>query len=155
MSVSKAIDAFNQLIVLNNDRIAAYKTAADEIGELDLSGFFLELAATSIECKHQLIAEVQRLDGTPNEEKTDENTVRVWLTIQPSLIESDAHAIVSFCEYGENVTLDTYKTILIQEVHEIKSAEQNILNNQYALLKADYEKLKLIHNVLKSEQNSN
>lgn len=154
MSILKAIDAFNSLITINNDRIKAYKTAAGETDELDLREFFLELSQTSLDCKSELQAEVRRLGGIPNENAASE-AKSVWMTIEPSLIESDITAILSFCEYGENVTLDAYKNVLIQEVHDIKSAEQQVLNNQYALLKTDYQKLKLIHNVLKSEQNSN
>ena len=156
MSISNAIDAFNSLIVINNDRIHGYKTAANEIESPEMKQFFLELSETSVTCRNELIKEVKRLGGIPDEStKTSGKFFRMWMSIKAVITGNDLNTIVKLCQYGENAALDTYKDVLIQEVHEIKPAEQDILNNQYALLKRDYKKLKLIHNALKSEHNNN
>jgi uncharacterized protein (TIGR02284 family) len=156
MSISRAIANFNSLIVINNDRIIGYQNAADEIDEPDLKEFFRELSKTSVKCKDELSDEVRRLGGVPNENiANSEKLLRVWMEIKAAFTGSDIGVIVKFCEYGETITLDIYKNVLIQEVHEINSPEQHLLNRQYALLKKDYEKVKIIGNVLKSEQNTN
>ncbi len=156
MSVSKAIDAFNSLIVINNDRIKGYVSAANEMGEPDLKQFFVELSDTSLNCRNELRKEVIRLGGTPDDDaKTSGKFFKAWVNIQTALAGHDINTVIGLCETAENGTLDAYKNILIQEVHEIKAPEQEVLNRQYALLKADYKKIKLIRNVLKSEQKSN
>ena len=151
MSILKAIDAFNSLIVINNDRIKGYKTASREIKEPELKQFFIDLSETSVTCRNELIDKVEFLGGVVDEgTKTSGKFFRAWMEIKSALTGNDISTIARLCQYGENVALDTYKNVLIQEVHEIRFAEQNLLNKQYALLKGDYEKLKLIRNVLKS-----
>lgn len=145
MSISKAIDAFNALIVINNDRIEGYHAVAAEMNEPGLKQFFSELAQTSINCKNELVAEVQRMGGIPDEYSgATGKFFRAWIKIKAALGGEDVNRIIELCEREENVALDAYKKVLIQEVNEIKPAEQEILNAQYALLKKDYEKVKLI-----------
>lgn len=155
MDAAKTIEAFNSLIVINNDRIEGYKTASSEVPDDDLKVFFSELTQTSTLCKKELIAEVERLGGVPDERtRTTGKFFRAWMKIKVALTANDRNAIVASCEYGERVALETYKNVLIQDVHAIDSAEQNLLNRQYALLKVDYDKVKLMHNILQSEKKS-
>lgn len=145
MSISKAIDAFNALIVINNDRIDGYSAVADEMKDPGLKQFFLDLCHTSIICRNELIAEVRRMGGIPDEYSgATGKFFRAWIKIKAALGGDDINRIIALCEREENVALDAYKNVLIQEVNEIRPREQEVLNNQYALLKKDYEKVKLI-----------
>lgn len=67
MDVEKTIKLLNTLIVINNDRIEGYKTANSETNETDLKMLFSDLMQTSVECRNQLVHEVKRLLGTPDE----------------------------------------------------------------------------------------
>ena len=152
MNTRKTIDAFNSLIVINNDRIEGYKIASNEIEDVDLKMFFKDLGPTSIECRRELTDEVERLGGIPDEStRTSGKFFRAWMEVKSVLTGNDRIAILNSCQYGEGVALDIYKTVLIQDVHDINSSEQNLLNKQYALLKSDYEKVKLIRKMNKSE----
>lgn len=145
MSISKAIDAFNSLIVINNDRIDGYMTVAAEVQENELKLFFLDLCKTSIECKDELVAEVRRMGGVPDEfSGATGKFFRAWIKIKASLSGNNLVRIMELCQEEENAALDAYKKILIQEVNDIRPEEQNVLNNQYALLKKDYEKIKYL-----------
>lgn len=153
MNTRKAIDAFNSLIVINNDRIEGYRIASNEIEDADLKLFFKVLGQTSIECRRELIEEVKKLGGIPDEgTKNCGKFFRAWMEVKAALTGNDRRAILNSCEYGEDVALEIYKNVLIQEVHEINSAEQNLLNKQYALLKSDHNKLKMVRKVLKAEE---
>ncbi len=153
MNTRKAIDAFNSLIVINNDRIEGYRIASNEIEDADLKLFFKVLGQTSIECRKELIEEVKKLGGIPDEgTKNCGKFFRAWMEVKAALTGNDRRAILNSCEYGEDVALEIYKNVLIQEVHEINSAEQNLLNKQYALLKSDNNKLKMVRKVLKAEE---
>jgi uncharacterized protein (TIGR02284 family) len=152
MDLSKTIEAFNSLIVINNDRIEGYKIASETINDDDLKSFFNELSQTSVECKKELIVEVERLGGIPDEgTRTSGKFFRAWMEIKAILSGNNKRAILNSCEYGEDAALETYKNVLIHEVHEINSYEQNLLNKQYALLKSDHGRVKVLRNVLRAE----
>ena len=122
MNTRKAIDAFNSLIVINNDRIEGYRIASNEIEDADLKLFFKVLGQTSIECRKELIEEVKKLGGIPDEgTKNCGKFFRAWMEVKAALTGNDRRAILNSCEYGEDVALEIYKNVLIQEVHEINS----------------------------------
>jgi uncharacterized protein (TIGR02284 family) len=153
MNTSKTIEAFNSLIVINNDRIEGYRTASETIEDEDLQSFFHDLSKTSIECRKELINEVENLGGVPEDKGTRVagKFFRAWMEIKAALSGNNKRAILNSCEYGEDAALETYKNILIQEVDNINPAEQDLLNKQYALLKSDHNKVKLMRNVLRAE----
>jgi uncharacterized protein (TIGR02284 family) len=143
MDHEKTIEALNSLIVINNDRIEGYKTAASEAQETDLKKLFSDLSQTSIECRKELVAEVNKLGGTPEEgTKTTGKFFRAWMDVKAALTGNDRKAILDSCEYGEDVALKTYKKVLIQDHVNTDTGEQIMLNRQYALLKTDHDKVK-------------
>jgi len=150
MNTKKTVDALNSLIIINNDRIEGYKTVLENIHDADLQLFFLDLIETSVKCRRELIIEVEKLGG--DSEKaigTSNNFFRAWLEVEEALSRNDKKAILNSCEYGEDVVLETYKNVLIQEVNEINSVEQKLLNDQYALLKTDHIEVKRMRNTFK------
>ncbi len=150
MDTRKTIDAFNSLIVINNERIEGYKTALENIHDYDLQLFFLDLIETSVQCRKELIIEVEKLGGDPDTgTRVCGKFFRAWMEVKAALSVNDKKAILNSCEYGEDVALETYKNVLIQEVHEIDTLEQKLLNNQYALLKTDHDKVRKMRNMYK------
>jgi uncharacterized protein (TIGR02284 family) len=149
----KTIEALNSLIIINNDRIEGYKSAEAEAKETDLKILFADFMATSVENRKELIAEVKKLGATPEEgTRITGKFFRVWMDVKAALTNSDRKAILDSCEYGENVILETYKKVLIQDHHEINSTEQDLLNKHYALLKIDYVKVKQLRDTLIKEK---
>lgn len=67
MNKDKTIDVLNKLIVINNDRIEGYETATEDTEQADLKVLFKKLQQTGQKCKTELVSEVNRLDGTPEE----------------------------------------------------------------------------------------
>lgn len=155
MDIKKTIKAFNSLIVINNDRLEGYKIASETIDDEDLQLFFYKLSQTSGVCKKELVDEVKKLGGIPdNGTRTAGKFFRAWMEIKAVLTGNNKRVILNMCECGEDAALETYKKVLIQEVHEINSFEQNLLNNQYALLKSDHDKVKKMRNKLRTEEKS-
>lgn len=153
MDINKTIEAFNSLIVINNDRLEGYRIASETIDDEYLQMFFNGLSQTSYTCKKALVDEVKRLGGTPdNGTRTSGKFFRAWMEIRAVLSRNDKRAILNLCAYGEEAALETYKKVLIQEVHEINSLEQNLLNQQYALLKIDYEKVNEMRNTFRMDK---
>jgi len=149
MERDKTIEAFNTLIVINNDRIEGYKTAAGEAQETDLKKLFADLSQTSIECRKELIAEVHKLGGTPEEgTHTSGKFFRAWMDVKAALTGNDRKTILESCEYGEDVALETYKKVLVDENIDGNLPEKAMLNKQYAQLKSDHNKVKQLRDAM-------
>ncbi len=156
MDIEKTISAFNSLIVINNDRIEGYKTAEAEAQETDLKMLFSDFMETSVTLRKELVAEVTRLGGTPDEgTRVTGKFFRVWMDVKEALTGNDHKAILDSCEYGEDVILETYKKVLIQDHHDTNSKEQDMLNKHYALLKSDHDKIKQLRDAIVAEKKIN
>jgi uncharacterized protein (TIGR02284 family) len=68
------------------------------------------------------------------------------MEVKVALTCNNRKAILDSCKYGEDVALETYKNVLIQEVNAINSIEQNMLNKHYEILKSDYDKINELRN---------
>jgi uncharacterized protein (TIGR02284 family) len=142
MEYESVINVLNTLIVINNDRIEGYETAAKETEEADLKDLFHRFGQTSQTCKTELVAAVVKLGGTPDEgTRTTGKFFRVWMDFKAFLTGKERVSILDSCEYGESVAAETYKDTIANNLHALTSQEQTMLNAQADLLKADLNKV--------------
>ena len=154
MNIQNTIDAFNSLVIINNDRIEGYKKANKETNDDKLKVLFLELLNTSVICKNELVSEIILLKGEPdNCTNITGKFFRIWMGIKSTLTRNDRKAILDSCIFGEDAALKTYKNVLIQDYHDTNSREQKMLNDHYALLKLDYDKLKNMQDLISNRNN--
>ncbi|MBC7642214.1 MAG: PA2169 family four-helix-bundle protein [Flavobacterium sp.] len=149
MDVQKTIDCLNTLIIINNDRIEGYQTAQKETDNIDLNKLFSDFQSTSFNCKSELVVEVKKLNGEPNQgTRVTGKFFRVWMDVKSALTGNNKKFILESCLYGENVALEVYKDILIQHIDETSKKIQDLLNKQYALLKENHETIQnLLNNI--------
>ena len=149
MNKEKTIEALNTLVVINNDRIEGYETAATETEQKDLKELFLLFQVTSQKCKRELVAEITKLGGTPDEgTRTTGKFFRVWMEVKAFLTGNDRVAILNSCEYGEEAAAKAYADVLLEDIENISIAQQTMLNAQANLLRADLAEIRSLHNVL-------
>ena len=149
MNKEKSIEALNMLIEINNDRIKGYETALNETEEADLKNIFSMFLQTSQKCKVELVTEVNKLGGSPIEgTKTSGKFFRVWMDVKAALTGKNRKEILSSCEYGEDAAIDTYNKVLKNDIENITSEQQAIINAQRKLLKADHDKVKSMRDML-------
>jgi uncharacterized protein (TIGR02284 family) len=152
MEYESVINVLNTLIVINNDRIEGYDTAAKETDEADLKDLFHHFIQTSQTCKTELVAAVIKLGGTPDEgTRTTGKFFRVWMDFKAFLTLKDRVAILDSCEYGENIAADTYKYEIANNLHALTSQEQTMLKAQANLLKADLNRVVALRDLLAVE----
>ncbi len=145
----KTIEALNTLITINNDRIEGYETAAKETEEQDLKTFFSDLRQTSMHCNKDLSAEVTKLGGTAAEgTKTTGKFFRVWMDVKAALTGKNRKAILSSCEYGEDMAKKTYQDTLANDAENLSTELQTIIKSQLALLVTDHDKVKSMRDAL-------
>jgi uncharacterized protein (TIGR02284 family) len=143
MNKEKSIDVLNSLIEINNDRIEGYKTASKETAEMDLKQLFSQFAKTSEKCKSELVNEVHELGGTPTEgTKTSGKFYRAWMDIKSALTGKDRKAILSSCEFGEDIAVDTYNKALKDNWADLTPEQNSLIGAQQAAIKADHNKVK-------------
>ena len=138
MDNEKTLDVLNTLIEINNDRIEGYKTANEETKETDLKMLFSNLMQTSVDCRKELVAEVTRLGGTPEEgTKATGKIHRAWMDLKALVTGNERVSILNSCEYGEGVAIETYVDALDDNLEDLTAEQQVMLQAHCAALKAD------------------
>src|SRR3990170_7038112 len=140
MENDNSIDVLNSLIVINNDRIAGYQTAVDETKEADLKTLFSGFIQTSQKCKEELITEVAKLGGTPDDgTREDGKLYRIWMDLKAAITGNDRKAILNSCEYGEDVAVNTYEKVLKDKLEDLSPEQQALVSAQHLKIKADHD----------------
>ncbi len=143
MTTTESITALNELIEINNDRVEGYKTAMKETSDPDLKRTFAELSVTSEQNLAELLKAMHSLGGTPEEgTRTDGKLYRAWMDIKAALTGGSRHQILSSCEYGEDMALDTYEHVLEHHVKEMTSEHADLVRSQKSRLQQDHDKVK-------------
>jgi uncharacterized protein (TIGR02284 family) len=146
METSKKISALNELIVINNDRVEGYDTASKEAEDVDLKSLFAGLQTTSETNLSELHAEVRRLGGQAEEgTRTTGKFHRVWMDVKAVLTGNERGTILNSCEFGESKALEAYREVL-DDSEYLSEAQVVMIQNQYAALKSDHDKIRVLHN---------
>jgi uncharacterized protein (TIGR02284 family) len=149
MNNEKAIDALNTLIEINNDRIEGYQTASKETDEHDLRNLFSSLIQTSTRCRAELVSEVERLGGKPEEgTRVTGKFFRTWMDVKAALTGKDRKAILNSCEFGEDVAVDTYDKTLKEDYEHLDIEQRNMIQMQRERIKADHDQIKHLRDQL-------
>jgi uncharacterized protein (TIGR02284 family) len=136
----------NELVEINNDRVAGYEQASKETDDATLKNLFSSLGQTSRKCREELAAEVQKMGGTPKEgTATSGKLYRIWMDVKAALTNKDRKTILSSCEFGEDVAVKAYEEAL-QKTDDLHSEHQYLLKKQHALIKAEHDKVRNLRN---------
>jgi uncharacterized protein (TIGR02284 family) len=142
MTTTDSITALNELVEINNDRIAGYKKAIEETKDSDLRGTFLEFLSTSEKNLSELIEAVYNLGGKPEEgTRTSGKIYRVWMDAKAALTGGNRHQILSSCEYGEDVALEAYDHVLENHADELSAQHLQLVRSQKSRLQQDHDRV--------------
>jgi len=143
----KSIDTLNSLLEINYDRIEGYARASKETNEFDLKNLFSKFAATSYECRQQLVTEVKKLQGAPVKgTPISGRFYRAWMDIKTALAHKDRKRIIDSCEFAESVALKTYEDALSN--NPLGSHLHELIHDQYSMIKSDHDKVKTLRDAL-------
>ena len=143
----KSAEVLNSLITINNDRIKGYETAIDETKDEDLKSLFSEFIQTSQSAKRELVGEVVKLGEKPEEgTRADGKIYRAWMDFKSAVTGKDRKAILSSCEYGEDVALKSYENALKEE--HLGANYKPLVVSQQAMLQADHDRVKSLRDSL-------
>ncbi|MBD1395517.1 DUF892 family protein [Mucilaginibacter glaciei] len=114
----KAIDVINDLIKINNDRVAGFEKAGTDLEGDDngLIALFNKLAGESQQYVVELTDIAQQYGGEPAEgTSTSGDLHRAWIDIKATFTGSDLLAILNECERGEDAAKAAYRDALDPE----------------------------------------
>ena len=140
----------NKLVEINNDRIEGYEKAMKETEDSDLKSLFTRFGSQSQKFHAELAREVSKLGEKPvSGTTTSGKFYRAWMDIKSALTGRDRKAILSSCEFGEDVAKDTYKSVM--DDNELSSDLQGIVRKQYNELLSAHNEIKHLRDAVKVE----
>lgn len=138
----------NDLIQINNDRIAGYKTALDLAHSIrvdDLGVIF----AKYINQSEQFISELISYVVLEGEEPTDSTMLsgklfRLWMNIKVNISGNDRKSLLESCEKGEDAFRETYKKTLEEDRSFLTINAVNLIENQLDRQLVAHDEIKIL-----------
>jgi uncharacterized protein (TIGR02284 family) len=143
----KSTEVLNDLIQINNDRIAGYERAAKEADskDVDLISLFNDMASES----RQYITELRRFVLTNGEEPAEGSTFsgkiyRAWMDVKATFSGNDRKAILASCEFGEDAAQKAYKEALEED---LSADVRQVVVDQKSSLKKSHDRIKRLRDM--------
>jgi uncharacterized protein (TIGR02284 family) len=140
----KLIEVLNDLIQINNDRIAGYEKAIVSVDASDVSlkATFRKMADKSEGYKSALTAVVNRLGGEIATGTTNSGKIyRAWMDVKNIFTGDDRQTVLESCEGGEDAALKAYKEALSSDAVTDEDIRE-LINAQLAELRISHDTIK-------------
>lgn len=139
----ETIEVLNDLIEINNDRIAGYEKAIRELkdDDEDLKVLFMNMIDESRQARLDLGNEIQVLGGSMDTGTTNSGKIyRAWMDVKAVFTGHDRHTVLSNCLFGEDAAQTAYKTALSTE--GLPSYIREMITEQQEILKVSHDEIK-------------
>lgn len=149
MATTEATGVLNDLIEINNDRIAGFEKAIADIKDenIDLKSIFQEYAEQSRKNSQELAA----LVGDANEVETGNSVSgtlhRAWIDVKSLFGGSDRASILSEAERGEDAIKKAYQDALTNG--ELPANAVETVSNQAQGINAAHDQIKALRDAAK------
>ena len=137
-------EVLNDLIRINNDRIAGYEKAADEARniDVDLRAIFSRMSEESRQYAAELTQEVVKSGGEPATGTTNSGKIyRAWMDLKATFTGNSRQAILENCEFGEDAAQKAYDSALKTDT-ELSADVRQLIANQKSSLKTSHDVIK-------------
>ena len=132
-SDAEVISTLNSLIETCRDGQEGFRTAAEGVRDAELRELFRGYAGQRAGFAGELQDEVRRLGGDPAQTGSLVATLhRGWMGLRAALEGDDDRAVVSECERGEDVALETYRSALGRD---LPASVRAMVERQFAEIK--------------------
>lgn|SRR5690606_22371779 len=146
MNHKACIEALNDLIKINNDRIEGYQRAIEELPErqdTDLKSLFTAMVSESMGYKAELEHLVREYGGSTEEGTTVSGKLyRAWMDVKAMFTGGDRKTVLSNCEAGEDAAQKAYRMALDDE--EVMPQTKDLIMQQKVALKASHDRIKAL-----------
>lgn len=144
-TTEKAIDVLNDLVKINNDRVAGFEKASENLEDDDrgLRPVFNKLAGESRDNAAQLAEKARQFNGeVPDGTSISGSLHRAWLDVKSTFTGNDLESILNECERGEDAIKAAYRSALEDsgelpyEVVQLIAGQQQGINEGHELIKS-------------------
>jgi uncharacterized protein (TIGR02284 family) len=143
-TTTETIEVLNDLIQINNDRIAGYEKAIRETKpeDDDLKVLFATMIAESHRIRIALATEVQALGANTEQGTTASGKIyRAWMDVKNAFGSSSRHSLLASCESIEDSAQKAYKSALS---HDLPSFIRDLLLQQQEALRTSHDEVKAL-----------
>ncbi len=141
--LKKTAEVLNDLIKINNDRIAGYEKAIKElpVGDVDLKALFSSLIEQSEGLKAELQQHISAWENKVDTQTTTSGKIyRAWMDIKQTFAVNDRQAVLESCEFGEDAAQRAYRQAA--EEDDISTAAKSLILDQKTQLLASHDHVK-------------
>lgn len=139
----QSVDVLNDLIQINNDRIAGYENAIEKLneGNDDLKTMFVDFKQTSLQNIEELSHQIAKNGGEAVTDTTLLGKVyRAWMDVKNVFTGNDRESIISDCKGGEKAAQVAYDKA-IADNDEITADAQQLISQQQQRLRTEQQLL--------------
>lgn len=132
-------EVLNDLVKVNNDRIAGYNWAIDEIkdDDVELKALFEDMKRQSIKYKEELAKQIRNDEGIVEDDTSSSGKIyRTWMEIKATFSENSKQSILTSCEFGEDSTQRAYSAALSSDALLDPSTRHLVEEEQMSLKKS-------------------
>ena len=143
----KAIDALNDLIKINNDRIEGYEKAIKEsASDVNNDSLFDRMIKQSTTIRRELMDELMRIGGESVKGETTNSgkLYRMWMDVKSTFEWDSKTSVLELCEFGEEAAQNSYK-------ESLASADE-MADGTRELIMAQKKRLKESHDLIKTKR---
>lgn len=141
----ETLEILNDLVKINNDRIAGYERAINEAKDLDvdLKAVFEGMIRESEQYKSDLLVHYGKVGGDEAETGTTNagKIYRAWMDVKATFSGSDRKTILASCEFGEDAWRRSYEQALNSEA-ELSPEIRSLITEQYTAEKKSHDLIK-------------
>ena len=140
----KTAEVLNDLVRINNDRIAGYDKAAKETdtNDVDLQAIFRQMSAESRSYVNDLSGFMARSGKEVEDDTTLRGKIyRAWMDVKATFSGKDRKTILASCEYGEDAAQKAYDTALSSDA-ELSTEIRQLIMDQKTSLKRSHDRIK-------------
>jgi len=143
-TIEKSVEVLNDLIEINNDRIAGFEHAANELegNDMDLKAIFQKLEEESRINVQQLSTAVNQMGSEPETGGSGSGSIhRAWIDVKATFTGHNRKSILEECERGEDAIKKAYHTALNDD-NGLTFDLRNLLSAQQQGVIAAHDRIK-------------
>ena len=145
-TIEKTTEVLNDLIEINNDRIAGFEHAIKGLEESDfgLKTVFEDFTHQSSEYVSQLRNAVSKVGGEIDNGNSVSGTIhRTWLDVKATFSGHDRKSVLQECERGEDAIKKAYKDALAPD-SGLSTEFTSLISEQQQGITAAHDKIKAL-----------
>jgi uncharacterized protein (TIGR02284 family) len=145
-TTEKSVEVLNDLIEINNDRVAGFEHAIKELegNDADLQAVFQNFSSESRRYSQELSAAVSRIGGEAETGTSGTGTIhRAWLDVKATFTGHGRKSILEECERGEDAIKKAYQSALNND-NGLSPDLRQLITQQQAGINNGHDKIKYL-----------